>query len=207
MRVHGDPISIIGKILDQNPNSYTKIGDFIDMGKDMVMAGLTVRSTDSRTILTPTDIPEQLSIAEKRVVGMCIDAALVEDDFETAYSYVVTHLQRIGTSARARSPELEKNTGLIAKIPPKVMDDWSWRAALQAGKYRRTGKTVVPSHLGNASGNPEIRHLEQRIECLSHAMRLAPEAALMEIVNVSTMKCPLTSCPNTFPIVQVVLRH
>ncbi len=185
LRVHGDPISIIGKILDQNPRSYTKIGDFIDMGIHMVRAGLTIRNIGGQTVLDPEQINEQEAIAEKRVVSMCIDAALAEDDFETAYSYVVTRLKDIAGPAHARSPELERrNTGLFAEPPPKIIDDWSWRAALQAGKYRRTSLTTKPTHLGNASGNPEIRHLEQRMDCLAQALRIAPKATLQEILNV-----------------------
>jgi hypothetical protein len=185
LRLHGDPISIIGKILDQNSRSYTKIGDFVDMGKHMVRAGLTVRRVDGETALKPEQVIEEESVAEKRVVSMCIDAALAEDDFETAYSYVVTRLKEIAGPAHARTPELERRgTGLFAEPPPKVIDDWSWRAALQAGKYRRTSQTTKPTHLGNASGNLEIRHLEQRMDCLAQALRIAPKATLQEILNV-----------------------
>lgn len=156
------------------------------MGRDMVKAGLTVRDTAGRTKhLDAEQIQEQESIAEKRVVSMCIDAALAEDDFETAYSYVVTRLKNIAGPAQARTPETANaEPGLFAEIPPKIMDDWSWRAALQAGKYRRTAFTTKPTHLGNTSGNPEIRHLEHRMECLSQALRLAPKATLQEIINV-----------------------
>ncbi|KAK0106554.1 hypothetical protein ONS96_004176 [Cadophora gregata f. sp. sojae] len=183
LRVHSDPISIIGKILDQNPKSYTQIRDFLDMGRSMVLAGLTKKRAESRQPTIPQE--EQKAIAEKRIVSMCIDAALAEDDFETAYSYVVTRLKDIGGPAHARCPDLErKKSGLFAEAPPKVLDDWSWRASLQAGKYERTSNTVKPTHLGNTSGNVEIRHLEQRMDCLSQALRLAPKATLQEILNV-----------------------
>lgn len=182
LRVHSDPISIIGKILDQNPKSYTKIGDFVELGKEMVLAGLT---KDKAKAAPAKSHAEQKVIAEKRVVSMCIDAALAEDDFETAYSYVVTRLKDISGPAHARSPDLErKKAGLFAEPPPKVLDDWSWRASLQAGKYERTSNTVKPTHLGNTSGNLDIRHLEQRMDCLSQALRLAPKATLQEILNV-----------------------
>ncbi|KAM3070381.1 hypothetical protein ACMFMG_010208 [Clarireedia jacksonii] len=187
LRVHGDPISIIGKVLDQNERSFTQINDFIRMGRDMVRAGLTVRNANGQSVLDPTNrtiLNEQLSIAEKRVVSMCIDAALAEDDFETAYSYVVTRLKDIGGPALGRTPELERgNSGLFAIVKPKVIDDWSWRAALQAGKYRRNAHSVRATHLGNTSGNAEIRHLEQRIDCLTQALRLAPRSTLQEILN------------------------
>jgi len=185
LRVHGDPISIIGKILDQNPRSYTEMNDFIQMGKDMVKAGLTVREPQKNYLLARTEIEKQLSAVEKRVVSMCIDAALAEDDFETAYSFIVTRLKDIGGPAHARAPApVRTKPGLIAELPAKSIDDWSWRAALQAGKYRRNAHTVKATHLGNASGNLEIRHLEQRMDCLAQALRLAPRSTLQEILNV-----------------------
>jgi hypothetical protein len=185
LRVHVDPVSIINRILDQNPKSYTKINELIAIGKRMVKAGLTVRNIASSTELQEQQIKEQELIAEKRVVSMCIDNALTEDDFETAYSYVETRLKDIAGPAQARSPPPDrKGSGLFAELPPKTIDDWSWKAALQAGKYRRTPRTVVPTHVGNTAGNLEIRHLEQRVECLSHALRLAPKSTLQEILNV-----------------------
>lgn len=176
LRQQEDPIATISKILDQNIHSYTSIDSLIDLGKGMVKAGLIKGGASPE---------EKESIAEKRVVAMCIDAALTEDDFETAYSYVVTRLKAIGGPAHEKVPELERSNSGLAFVPtPKAIDDWSWRAALQAGKYRRNQLTVKPTHLGNASGNPEIRHLEQRMECLSQALKLAPKATLQEILNV-----------------------
>ncbi|KAL2074137.1 hypothetical protein VTL71DRAFT_7915 [Oculimacula yallundae] len=183
LRVHSDPISIIGKILDQNPKSYTKLGDFVNMGHSMVLAGLTKEK--ATTGAPATSQAAQKAVAEKRIVSMCIDAALAEEDFETAYSYVVTRLRDVSGPARARAPELERSkSGLFAMPPAKVLDDWSWRAALQAGRYERTSSTIRPTHMGNTSGNLDIRHLEQRMDCLSQALRLAPKATLQEILNV-----------------------
>lgn len=166
LRVHRDPISIIGKILEQNPKSYTRLQNFLDLGSRMVEAGLTGANNDRRDHDAPISDEEQqeeLLTAEKRITAMCIDVALTEDDFETAYSYVVNRLSSLSATAGS--------------------DDYLWKAALQAGKYRRTAHTTRPTHLGTASGNPEIRHLEQRIECLSAALRIAPPPTLQEIIN------------------------
>jgi hypothetical protein len=179
LRIHGDPISIIGKVLEQNPKSYQKIVDLLSIGKGMVKAGLIVRDVDGTTREAyQKELQEQESIAEKRIVSMCIDAACVEEDFETAYSYVVTRLNQVAGPAQSRSPHIEKHPdGLSAEVPPKVIDDWSWRAALQAGKYRRTDQ-------GNGKSGSEVRHLEQRLDCLSQALRLAPKSTLGEILSV-----------------------
>lgn len=181
LRVHGDPISIIGKVLDQNEKSYLKIIDFMNIGRLLVKAGLTLRNVDGSVRYSSVeDVKEQLLISDKRVVSMCIAAALAEDDFETAYSYVVTRLKKIGGPAQSRSFNVGHNeAGLTAEIAPKSIDDWSWLAALEAGKYRRNPNTVSI----NGSGSNNIRHLEQRIECLAQALRLAPKSTLQDILN------------------------
>jgi hypothetical protein len=183
LRVHADPISIIGRILEQNPRSYTKINDFVWMGKEMTKAGLPVRDTTVDSTVNEQQFLDQESVAERRVVAMCISAALAEDDFETAYSYITTRLAAIASQAHTRTPDHGRRGGLFAERPPRIIDDWSWKAALEAGKYRRTSQTTKPTHLGNSSGNPEIRHLEQRMDCLSHALRFAPKSTLQEILN------------------------
>ncbi|KAK5662953.1 hypothetical protein OQA88_6365 [Cercophora sp. LCS_1] len=168
LRIHSDPISIVGKILEQNPKSYTRIQDLIDLGNRIVQAGLTGHDkskSSSHSVISDEEQQKQQSIAERRITAMCIDTALTEDDFETAYSYVVNRLSPLSTSTAA------------------TPDEYLWKAALQAGKYRRTTRTLRPTHLGTANANPEIRHLEQRIECLSAALRIAPAPTLQEIIN------------------------
>lgn len=169
LRVHPDPVSIVGKILEQNPKSYTRIQDLLDLGTQMVKAGLTTPNPKrgGAKLPSPEDEDKQqqaqeLSLVERRITALTIDAALSEDDFETAYSYVVNR---------------------VSSFPPLHADEYSWKAALQTGKYRRTAKTLRPTHLGTSSANVEIRHLEQRIECLSTALRIAPPPTLQEILN------------------------
>ncbi|KAI1436058.1 secretory pathway Sec39 [Xylaria sp. CBS 124048] len=163
LRVHADPVSIIGKVLEQNPKSYTNIQDLLDIGSNVVDAGLVSSDKPGRLNAVPKPSDTHTAI-RRRITAMCIDAALMEDDFETAYSYVVN---RIASDADTQ-----------------IADDYSWKAALQAGKYRRTARTMRPTHIGTASGNLDIRHLEQRIECLSTAVRIAPPTTLQEILNV-----------------------
>ncbi|KAM7204389.1 protein transport protein sec39 [Rhypophila sp. PSN 637] len=165
LRVHPDPVSIVGKILEQNPKSYTRIQDLLDLGTQMVKAGLTHKQKSS---VKPSPEEElqieasELDLVERRITALSIDAALTEDDFETAYSYVVNR---------------------VSAMKPSLSDEFSWKAALQAGKYRRTARTLRPTHLGTSSANVEIRHLEQRIECLATALRIAPPPTLQEILN------------------------
>ncbi|GAP90809.1 putative secretory pathway protein Sec39 [Rosellinia necatrix] len=164
LRVRADPVSIVGRVLEQNPKSYTNIQDLLDIGSNMVDAGLLDSDKPGQSNITLASSSDHHMATRRRITAMCVDAALTEDDFETAYSYIVN---RVASDADSRST-----------------DEYSWKAALQAGKYRRTGRTMKPTHIGTASGNLDIRHLEQRIECLSTAVRIAPPATLQEILNV-----------------------
>ncbi|RGP72845.1 transport sec39 [Fusarium longipes] len=169
LRVHSDPVSIIEKVLEQNPKGYTRLQEFIELGSNMVDAGLPTQPNPGNRQSTTTDINSVRLMVEKRIISMCVQAALREDDFETGYSYVVS---RLGVNETERR---RQHTG--------ICDEWSWKAALDAGKYVRTERSQKPTHLGTASGNPEIRHLEQRIECLATSLRIAPPSQLQEVLK------------------------
>jgi len=169
LRVHSDPVSIIEKVLEQNPKAYTRLQEFIELGNNMVDAGLPTQAKQGNHHAATIDQGSVRPMVEKRIVSMCIEAALREDDFETAYSYVVS---RLGVRETERKSE---KSG--------ICDEWSWKAALDAGKYVRTERSQKPTHLGTASGNPEIRHLEQRIECLATSLRIAPPSQLQEVLK------------------------
>lgn len=167
LRVHSDPISIIEKVLEQNSSGYTRIGEFVEMSQNLVVAASVSSGGLSRSPYRPQQHNQSNAArAEKRVIAMCIEAALREDDFETAYSYILSRSNaKIGT------------TDLVAADP------WSWKAAFKAGQYTRTPQTRQPTHLGTSSGNPEVRHLEQRLECLAIALKLAPSEQMVEVLK------------------------
>nr|RBQ92329.1 hypothetical protein FVER53263_07343 [Fusarium verticillioides] len=169
LRVHSDPISIIEKVLEQNPKAYTRLQEFEELGNNMIHANLPIYVRPGKQQPITEDQDAVKSLVTKRIVAMCIEAALREDDFETAYSYVVT---RLGADENVHKSQ-----------PAGISDEWSWKAALDAGRYVRTERSQKPTHLGTASGNPEIRHLEQRIECLATSLRLAPPPQLQEVLK------------------------
>lgn len=142
------------------------------MGMNMARAGLPSHSklNSSKESKEVWELNTTIDIAERRITAMCIEAAIKEDDFETAFSYVAS---RLGTQSLDDSDISSR----------RVIDEWSWKAALLAGQYIRTERSQQPTHLGTASGNLEIRHLEQRIECLATALRVAPTNQLQEILK------------------------
>ncbi|RDA91021.1 hypothetical protein CP533_2542 [Ophiocordyceps camponoti-saundersi (nom. inval.)] len=162
LRVHSDPVSIIQLVLQQNDQAYTRLHEFLEMGNNIVNAGLPT-SACAHEARSPTSVDAECLAVGRRITAMCIEAALKEHDFETAYSYVVSRLAR----------DAAKNQH----------DEWSWYAALQAGQYVRTERSQQPTHLGTSSGNPEVRHLVQRLECLAVALRIAPTCRLQEILK------------------------
>lgn len=198
IRVSGDPVSLIAKILEQNPKSYTKLDDLIEIGKNLVIGKidddtLNDNNTDTQTIVaeaSPQEEEEALQIATRRITGMAIDAALSEDDFETAYSYVVNRL----------TPTAPSTT--TSPFSDTQVDDISWRAALAAGKYRVSSSStstssstpVTPTHTTHRSGTnpdepPNLRRLSQRLDLLSHALLLAPPGPALPVILATWRRC------------------
>ena len=185
IRVNQDPIGLISKILEQNPSSYTEVDNLVEIGRNLIAAGLPQRDgadDDVRRISSEDGeaLATRMKEAERRVTLMCVEASLHEEDFESAYSYIVSRLTPSGTEIEAPSKN-NRTTKRHARNTSKSStrssdrepeDDISWRAAFIAGRYR-------PS----TSSPPSVRRIEQRTELLSLALLLAPVSALTEILN------------------------
>lgn len=176
IRVSHDPISLISKLLEQNPRSYTKLDDLIDIARNLVSAGLVhdeeSDSTQGRAVdLDVNEISQRQKDAERRVTFMAVEASLREDDFETSYSYIVNRLTPSGADVEAPQQQRQHTKQSSRGNNSTTDDDISWRAAFLAGRYRP-----------NTSTPPTLRRLEQRTELLSLALLLAPTSALTEIL-------------------------
>lgn len=165
IRAHKDPISLIGKILDQNIHSYTKLDDLLEIGSNLVSAGITQRPIDRiKNHSDKVDLDKELLAVTRRIIAMAIESALADGDFDTAYSYVVNRLS---------PPEISYSS--ISKVSNEsyIVDDISWQAAYRAGQ-----------HSAKSNGTSTLRRLEQRMELLSQALLLAPSSALSDILVV-----------------------
>lgn len=168
IRAHKDSISLIEKILNQNAHSYTKLDDLLEIGSNLVTAGITQPPNDRKTDhLCQTNLSQELVTVNRRITAMAIKSALEEEDFDTAYSYVVNRLS-------PPTKPLNKNEVQIEYL---TTDNISWQAAYQAGQYAT-----------NSNSASVLRRLEQRMELLSLALLLAPSSALSEIL-VAWRRC------------------
>ncbi|KAE8348893.1 Sec39 domain-containing protein [Aspergillus coremiiformis] len=158
IRVHPDPLSLIEKVLDQNPKAYTKVDDLLAIGRNLVAAGFSPRlSDDDELNLPPTSEEDTIVTAERRVMALAISSALSSNDFGTAYSYILTRLT---------PPSLLSTSSPLTN--PAVRDDISWRAVYNAGRYRD------PALSSSANLQSQITQLSQRMELLSLALLLVP---------------------------------
>ncbi|KAF2703322.1 secretory pathway Sec39 [Pleomassaria siparia CBS 279.74] len=187
IRVSADPLSLLRKLLDQNSRSYTNLDDMVSIGQNLVVAKPSTLMDDEAdtTHMDPSEIENKKVSAERRVTGMAIEAALKEDDFETAYSYVVNRLSGPNVSP-AISPAVSTSSqrfsfgSFSSDKEGDEAEDVSWRAALLAGRYRSSPST---SWSGSAA-RPDLRRLEQRMELLSQALLLTPPSHLEEVLAV-----------------------
>ena len=172
IRESKDPLSMIRVVLSQNLGSYTKLDDLVSIASNLVVASPDAFSSTSESspyvnvnVNFPADEKARVEQAGRLVTGMAIEAALEEDDFETAYSYVVNKLSlALPSQAQAHS---STNT--------KLQDDTSWRAAYHAGRHHSSASVKGLEH-------ERTRRLEQRMDLLSRALSLGPDAALPDIL-------------------------
>lgn len=171
-------MGLIDKVLEQNRGSYGKLEDLVGIGRDLVAAGLGGSNAEGEEQgvgeKNVSDLEKEQKQVERRVTFMAVEAALREDDFETAYSYVVNRLTPSGTEFTA--PNTKDTSTKHTRQQPRHAnkdeedDDPSWRAAFLAGRYR------------GSSTPPTLRRLEQRTELLSLALLLAPPSALTDVL-------------------------
>ncbi|KAA8644712.1 hypothetical protein EYZ11_011356 [Aspergillus tanneri] len=156
IRVHSDPLSLIEKVLDQNAKAYTKLDDLLSIGRNVVAAGFSPQLSDNEGAV-PADPENAIVTAERRIISLAISSALSDDDFGTAYSYILTRLT---------PPSLISTSSPVTN--PTIKDDISWRAVYNAGRYR--SQTTSTSSTLQA----QITQLSQRMELLSLALVLVP---------------------------------
>ncbi|KAL9085539.1 MAG: hypothetical protein Q9159_004637 [Coniocarpon cinnabarinum] len=173
IRDHRDPLGLIATVLSQHSESYTKLEDLIVIAQNLVIANPLALSSASASPyskygdLYAADEPARKVHATRLVIGMAIDAALHENDFETAYSFAVNRLSHSDATFRDGNTQKPAQTVTI--------DDISWRAAYQAGRHPTTLPLNAPVH-------ERTRRLEQRMDLLSRALGLAPPQALPEVL-------------------------
>jgi protein transport protein SEC39 len=157
-------LTLIDRVLKQNPKSYTKLDDLVEIGQNLVKAGLA-KPVEAGASAQGMSEEERMLAAKREITAEAIKAALSEDDFDTAYSYVVN---RLSSDEFAQNPERGP-----AAPDGRAGDDVLWQAAYQAGRFRPE----------NGSGPLALRRLEQRMELLSRALFLAPPASLGEVLG------------------------
>jgi hypothetical protein len=186
IRVSSNPQSLIQKLLAQNLGSYTKLDDLIFIAQNLVISmPATIMDDDAHAPPDATTLERRKATAERRVIGMAIDAALEEDDFETAYSYVVNRLSPATSSPTPSIGFKQFSFGVVDDDDDEQEDDTediAWQAALRAGRHSST--QTLGSSSSQSAARPDLRRLEQRMELLSQALLLAPPTHLEEVLKV-----------------------
>lgn len=186
IRVSSNPLSLVRKLLSQNAGSYTKLDDLVSIGQNLIVAmPSTIMDEEAWEVeLDPKEVEAKKAAAERRVIGMTIEAALEEDDFETAYSYVMNRLTPATPLGTVSMSFQYFSTGPDeTESHEDEAEDVAWKAALHAGRYSSPSLSNSWSQASNTA-RPDLRRLEQRMELLSQALLLAPPKHLEEVLCV-----------------------
>lgn len=177
IRVHHDPLSLIGKVLEQNYKAYTQLDNLLVIARHLVASGLPCVNSAKEYGIRPNDqstlsLEQITQLAERRIISLSVTSALEANDFDTAYSYVLTHLT---------PPSLISTS---SPTNPNQNDQISWRAAYTAGKHPSTLPDHVPRSLQS-----QITHLSRRMELLSLSLILSPSPKYLNEVLAAWRRC------------------
>jgi len=156
--INPDPLSLLGRLLDQNSSLYLQQDKLVPLAKDLYFG---TAPTKPRSIIEERYEEEEV---ERRVLGMCIETALAEDDFDTAYSL---------TKSRLKTPE--GNSVSQGNGDGDQHDESAWKACFQAGRYR--------SHRPSRREDDALQRLEMQMELLAEALRSCPAVACYQVLS------------------------
>lgn len=143
-----DPLSIIHRVLELNPKAYHDLTKLQTIATDLVY-GI---------------VGEALPHTDIKVRAMCIDAALVDSNFEQAYTY--TDVLREQASAISTKQDVDED-----------LQQLIWTTCYQVGKF------VSPDWDDTDSKQAAVL-LEKQLELLSHTLAVAPRENLSSILSV-----------------------
>ncbi|KAF8469030.1 secretory pathway protein Sec39-domain-containing protein [Kalaharituber pfeilii] len=158
IRINSDPVSLLGRLLDQNASLYHQLNKLVPLAKDLYFGTAQVKPR------TPTEQQNEEEEVERRVLGMCIETALAEDDFDTAYSL---------TKSRLKTPE--GKAAPSKDVDGGQHDESAWKACFQAGRYR--------SHRLPQRDDDALKRLEMQMELLAEALRTCPAVACNQVLS------------------------
>ncbi|KAF3078369.1 hypothetical protein TWF102_003557 [Orbilia oligospora] len=185
IRLFPEPVELISRVLQSNPKAYLQLNSLVKIAQDLVY-GVSKPHHDEETEERNGGemTKEEISAIKRRVVGMCVEAALAEDDFETAFSYVVNKLvpgyQNLRTSTTLSSSSSSSTTTTASAFTGNNSDT-AWQAALQAGRYR--SPTMLVESMEGVATAKGIEQVMKRMEVLSQALVICPGEAVMDVLR------------------------
>ncbi|KAF3934525.1 hypothetical protein ABW19_dt0206287 [Dactylella cylindrospora] len=162
IRLYHDPPDLISRVLQSNTKAYLQLDSLVKIAADLVYG---VSKSDAE----PT--PTEAALLKSRITGMCVEAALAEDDFETAFSYVMNKLV----------PNHKKMVDSNGKKSTWSTQDTAWQAALQAGRYR--SPAMLAESIEGVATSKGIEQVQKRMELLSQALVICPAEAMMDVLG------------------------
>ncbi|EPS41366.1 hypothetical protein H072_4737 [Dactylellina haptotyla CBS 200.50] len=164
IRLYPDPPELISRVLQSNHKAYLQLDSLVKIAADLVYG---VSKPHDGTDGEPA--PAEAAALKSKITGMCVEAALAEDDFETAFSFVVNKLV----------PTHQKNKAVNKTV--MTTPDTAWQAALQAGRYR--SPAMLAESMEGVATSKGIDQVQKRMELLSQALVICPAEAMMDVLR------------------------
>ncbi|ODQ63695.1 secretory pathway Sec39 [Nadsonia fulvescens var. elongata DSM 6958] len=152
LKLHADPLEIIQKTLSLNAGSYKRPEEFIRIAEDIIYG----TNNETTILLNSTTVSTEI-----RVKAICIQEALINNDFDVAYEYCMEYL--VGNNQ-----EWKRSTHY---------QEIAWTTCFLIGKYCSADWDVCPINIA-----------QKQMKILSVALKICPKESFDQVLKAWRQK-------------------
>lgn len=188
IRSYPDSMDLIKRLLELNPKAYKDLDKIVDIAQNLIFGTLVISDEETKSKMKDGEFTNSYEQFEHTyghkisicVRKLCIEAALVELDFNSAYSLAIPYLVDDAKQQKAGSIADDSTIGMTDTFSEstnafKLKDNIdTWASLFQIGKFVSPmwEPTQVP-----------LTILERQLYSLSCALEICPEDHLTAVLS------------------------
>lgn len=176
IRLYPDPAALIHRVLELNPKAYLKMDQLVVIAFNIIKGRQRFVDQDKNSLPISDSLMQPLS---SRIRKMCIEAALVDANFEKAFElslFFMTNSDALSSPQYKFIEDMKKDQTWIGYNAADTENDIeTWASLFQVGKF------ISPEW------DPEqvpLGALEKKMTALSYTLKICPSDQLSPVLSV-----------------------
>lgn len=182
IRLYPDPAKLIHRVLELNPKAYTNMDDLVTITLNLIQGRQRLFNGGNPSTKISDASIEAIS---NRVRKMCVEAALVDSNFDKAYELSLPFMDNSNASEAStqykfiediKKSQAELCYGEAADTNSSEFEEdiETWASLFQVGKF--VSPNWDPDHI-------PLEILQKKMSTLSHALKICPSDQLSQVLG------------------------